>query len=71
MKVHKIEMIICDPNGEYEDIKDVICDIENYITEPIIHIVKTQTKEAGEWKDNSPLNFTAKRANNYFGKLDK
>lgn len=69
MKVHKLEIIVFDPNESYEDIDDVITEIENSLSNPTVHFVSTKTKEAGEWNDNCPLNFTAKRANNYFNKL--
>ena len=68
MKVHKLEIIVCDPNEAYEDIEDVITEIDNSC-DLIFHYISRQTKEAGEWNDNSPFNFGKLRAKNAFNRL--
>lgn len=68
MKIHKIEIIVSDPNQEDLSASDVRTDAEN--TYEFGHIVKLTTKDDGkEWTDNHPLNFGAKKANNYFESL--
>jgi len=67
MKIHKITMIVCDPN-EDNNLNDIKVHIEqsNFIT----HFIAIKTiNDPKEWKDNSKLNFGAKMAENYFNKL--
>lgn len=69
MKIHKLEIIVCDPNREDLDIDEVKTVLEQG-SDYIFHFVKTKTKNyKKEWEDNSPFNFTAKKANNAFEKL--
>jgi len=68
MKVHKLTIIVLDPNEAYEDIEDVKTEFDN-CSDLVVHYVDEATKEAGEWDDNSPFNFGAKRANTAFNNL--
>ena len=45
MKAHKLEIIVCDPNEAYERIEDVEIDLENGLSNCIVHIVKKETKD--------------------------
>lgn len=71
MKIHRLEIIVCDPNQEDLSIEDVKFELENsrfgdYITQ----IVSTKTVDDGkEWYDNHPMNFRPRKAKNYFEKL--
>ena len=70
MKIHKYEIIICDPNMEDADAEEFKIGIENGLTNPIIHWVKITSKDdKKEWYDNHPLNFGAKKADNYFNRV--
>lgn len=69
MKVHKIEMIVCDPNNDDLSLEDLKTELENSCDDWIIHYIKTKTKNAPEWIDDSPFNYDAKKAENAFNKL--
>lgn len=69
MKIHKLEIIVCDPNRDDLDIDEIIQFLESS-DDYVVHIVSAETKNyKKEWNDNSPFNFTAIRAKNAFKKL--
>lgn len=69
MKIHKLEIIVADINMTDLSMDDVISTLENSF-EGIVQIVKRETKDdKKEWNDNSPLNFSARKADNYFKSL--
>jgi len=69
MKAHKLEIIVLAPNQEDLDIEDVKIELENGIgSDYLIHIIRTETKEVDNWSDNHPMNFSARKANNYFNR---
>jgi hypothetical protein len=69
MKIHKLTIIVCDPNEEDVSARDIKVDIENSL-DRIVHFISIETKNSrGEWNDNSPFNFGAKKAENAFNNL--
>lgn len=70
MRIHKLEIIVLDPNEEELSIDDVKIQLENYMNDWIVHIISEETvKYDKEWEDDNPFNFGATKAKNAFKKL--
>ena len=68
MKVHKLEIYAYEPNNDW-DLDDVKIQIENGMGDCLIEFGKCETKDAGEWDDDHPLNSTKTNYDKYFKSL--
>jgi len=71
MKIHRLELIILDPNQEEESLEDIKIDIEN-MSDRIVHFIKEETRDDGkEWDDDSHFNFGIAKAERAWKRLKK
>ena len=68
--VHKIEVYIIEYINQY-GIEDAKIVIENAFRDAGVFFGKVETREAGEWHDDHPLNFTDNDHLKTFKKLKK